>query len=554
MPRWIAKVVLFSIKHNHNVQKKLCDLGYRSFLQLELPQASFEDGSGVGPGSAHATTYIGGYSIATKIPVQNAALVSSFRISDEMRFVAEQLSEEFHARAFGDELEDSDSDSVKLEYSSANEEFNMSDSNSAKSSVQGLSDMKEVSSQESVPGAIKHEIAVAVENDVCAEVCSAKIPRSLPGRMQVNPLFYEPAREVKSTDMDWVRRWENLRVAALCIGVSAYAGGSALGTAVKDADAIYEAINMLDRCRAATLIDPKSRSDFQAVLKLFLEPLSSNPPEMVIIFFAGHGMEIDRNLFLMPTLARYEDVDSCKETCISHLEVLEWLKTCVDANAMQLAYASQRPAVQFLLILNIEMYRDDFGSNSAHYFQVPASTHKHAAPELWSLCISTSRGAIASDSDSQHNPFVTELLDPTHGICASSVPLKYGIEHACARMHEKGIQVPVTLALERIPPYFCMDRTLQDFDVCLSTAAAAGGHGSKHTRWEMDMDGASDVCLAKKPRLTPVVKMDRIFICVYIHMYIYTCIYTYVHICIYIYIFIYMYMYIYMSIYIYMHL
>jgi len=34
------------------------------------------------------------------------------------------------------------------------------------------------------------------------------------------------------------------------------------------------------------------------------------------------------------------------------------------------------------------------------------------------------------------------------------------------------------------------------------------GRGSKHTHGKTDMDGASDVCLAKKPRLTPAVKMD----------------------------------------------
>ena len=318
------------------------------------------------------------------------------------------------------------------------------------------------------------------------------------------PPFNEPGT---SSDVGWANRWDNLRVAALCIGVKAYPGAAALSTTVKDAEAMCKEINMLDRCRAATLTDSKSRTDiYEAVRKQFLELLSSNPPEMVIIFYAGHGMEIDRNLFLMPTLAKYDDADDCKETCISHLEVLKWLKTYVDAKAMQLAYAFPRPAVRFLLIL--DMCRENFGSDSTQCHKV-SDPAQHDAPEFWSMCLSTSRGAFASDGDSQHSPFVQELLDPMHGIFASSMPLKRGIENACIRMRQKRIQLPITIAFERIPADFCLDRTTQDFDLCLSSGAAAGGHGSKHTRdWETDMADALEVGSAKIPRLASAVKRD----------------------------------------------
>jgi len=154
MPRWIAKVALYSIKHNHDVQKKLCDLGYRSFSLLELPQTSADDGGEVGQGSIHATTYIRGYNIATQIPTQNAASVPAFQVPDEMRTLATQLSEAFQARAFSDELDDSESDTVKLEHSSAPVESNMSDPSLEESSEEGLADMEEVPNQESVAGAI----------------------------------------------------------------------------------------------------------------------------------------------------------------------------------------------------------------------------------------------------------------------------------------------------------------------------------------------------------------------------------------------------------------
>jgi len=197
-------------------------------------------------------------------------------------------------------------------------------------------------------------------------------------------------------------------------------------------------------------------------------------------------------------------VHDCEVTCISHLDVLRWLKTYVDAPAMLLAYTSQRPAVRFLLIL--DMCRDNLGSDLANGVYDPT---QQDSPAFWSMCLSTSRGAVASDGDSQHSPFVKELLDPTHGIFASSVPLKQGIENACTRMREKWIQLPVSIALERIPPDFCLDQTTQDFDWCLTSGAAAGGHGSKHARdRETHVDDALLPGSAKIPRLASAVKRD----------------------------------------------
>jgi len=128
----------------------------------------------------------------------------------------------------------------------------------------------------------------------------------------------------KSSDAECTSRWDNLRVAALCIGVKAYPGSDALDTTVKDTKAMHKKINLLDQCRAAMILDPESRVEmYEKMRKRFLELLSSIPPELVIIFYEGHGKEFDGDLFLMPTGAQYDDPDDCKQTCISHREVLE---------------------------------------------------------------------------------------------------------------------------------------------------------------------------------------------------------------------------------------
>jgi hypothetical protein len=54
--------------------------------------------------------------------------------------------------------------------------------------------------------------------------------------------------------------WSGLRLAALCIGVGAYSGSSRLDNPVRDAEALFEAINKFPDCRAAILRDPQDKS------------------------------------------------------------------------------------------------------------------------------------------------------------------------------------------------------------------------------------------------------------------------------------------------------
>ena len=114
------------------------------------------------------------------------------------------------------------------------------------------------------------------------------------------------------------------------------------------------------------------------------------------------------------------------------------------------------------------------------------------------MCLSTSRRATASNGDSQlHSPFVQELLDPTHGIFASHMPLQRGIENACTRMREKLLQQLVTMSLERIPPDFCPDQNAQDFH--LLQPMGRGGGSTSHEDEDIKTD--SFAVGQKRPRL-----------------------------------------------------
>ena len=285
--------------------------------------------------------------------------------------------------------------------------------------------------------------------------------------MKTEPSFREPRAEPGAPHET---RWDNLRVAALCIGVQAYKGGDVLGNAVRDCEAVARRINALPRCRAATLVNPKTNNEIYCALRdQFLEPLRRKPPEVVVIFYAGHGKQIDNELFLLPTGAKWADAHDCRQTCTSHLQIFTWLKEILDEPAMRLRYSSERPPVRF--VLAFDMCRDGVGASSS--FSQPFDPEQQSAPLYWSMCLSTSRGAVAQDGDesASHSPFASELLDSERGIFAAGVSLKQGIENACARTFEKTQQQPVCMALDRLPPSFCMD------DSPVESKLEGGGRG-----------------------------------------------------------------------------
>ena len=196
------------------------------------------------------------------------------------------------------------------------------------------------------------------------------------------------------------------------------------------------------------------RAGYRAVRDEFLAPLSRRPPKVVIIYYAGRGKQVAKELFLIPTGAAYQDAHDCKQTCLSHLDVLMWLHEFLDKPAKGLSYMSGRPPVRFLLAL--DMCRDDFGASEAAL--QGCDPEQPCAPILWSLCLSTSRGSAAqAGHEGAHSPFAKELLDPAEGIFAPGVALKEGIDRACGRMMEEGQQRPVCNALERLPDALCVN-------------------------------------------------------------------------------------------------
>jgi hypothetical protein len=218
--------------------------------------------------------------------------------------------------------------------------------------------------------------------------------------------------------------WARLRLAALCIGVGAYSELSELENPVRDAEALFAAINNCPDCRAAIVRDPTDKSTILEHLKKFLSALAALPadklPEVVVVVASGHGMQHDSNVFLIPAKAKCDD----KDQCLSHTKVLKCLREILDKRARD---ACPPKEVKFLLIL--DMCRDPGAFALTDTISEP---DLNKAPGCWCICYSTSRGSLAADgAPGSNSPLVLGLLDPQSGVFAPGVSLEQGVKNAC---------------------------------------------------------------------------------------------------------------------------
>ena len=148
--------------------------------------------------------------------------------------------------------------------------------------------------------------------------------------------------------------WEYLRLAALCIGVGAYSGPSRLKNPVRDAFALFKAINKLTDCRAAIVRDPPDKSSIIDHLENFLDELAAlsadKLPDVVMLVVASHGMQHESNVFIIPAQAKCNSKLSLKNNCLSHMTVLEYLNECLDVKTRR---ATGMKDLKFVLIMDM---------------------------------------------------------------------------------------------------------------------------------------------------------------------------------------------------------
>jgi len=177
------------------------------------------------------------------------------------------------------------------------------------------------------------------------------------GKAAVGPPTFEAGARAEG--------WRGLRLAALCVGVGAYAKHATLANSVRDAEAVYRAVNACAGCRAAIIRDPADKKTIRTHLRRdFLDELAVSPPEAVLLYVAGHGVQRGHHVYLVPAAAASDDETDLAEDCLSHLTLLEWLHKFLDAPAS--AAQPKRANVKFAVILDVCREPAADGAHSGH--------------------------------------------------------------------------------------------------------------------------------------------------------------------------------------------
>ena len=154
---------------------------------------------------------------------------------------------------------------------------------------------------------------------------------------------YIPARSQQARKLVGIppmaktKRWEEslprgLQMQALCIGVNDYKEWRKLENAIADAEGIARCIeNLPDSSARAVCRNPESKGALRREIESFLFDINKErPPQIVLIFYAGHAVQEGNQIFLLPANANPKTQEDLKSTCFSHDELFKLLKVKLD--------------------------------------------------------------------------------------------------------------------------------------------------------------------------------------------------------------------------------
>jgi hypothetical protein len=298
------------------------------------------------------------------------------------------------------------------------------------------------------------------------------------GEVRLTPQAREPGGRVGAAatgDSEQLQRhpvrWGKLRVAGLCVGVDDYQHLRKLQNAVRDAEAVSNALRSVPGCYSEAIRNPKTATELRHQLRTHLqEPdLAKHPPELFVVYYAGHGFLQHGKMWLVPAHAHVRDPDEdLPHECLSLNDLLELLRKHLD-QPVKSQFGAGR-AVVFLVVL--DACRDQLTRGGSSFDGLEAlEPDAKEAPRMYKILYSCSRKTTASDGPSGGNgPFAAAMCDVNVGFFAEGVALRDAIESVSRAVQSSaGGQAPTILGRpDALPSNFCIN----------PRRGAAGGSGN----------------------------------------------------------------------------
>jgi len=183
---------------------------------------------------------------------------------------------------------------------------------------------------------------------------------------------------------------------ALVIGNSTYAKGLTLKNPVNDAKDLATALEKIG-WRVSLAVDLDRRS-FNKTIQLFRDELSKDEGSTALLYYAGHGVQVDGTNYLIPVRTEFETLDDFKTDAISMSSILT-------------AFDDAKIGVSLIIL---DACRDNpFAKNATR--SMAQSRGLSILPSVGgsrgsAIMFATSPGDVAQDGEGRNGVFTSALL------------------------------------------------------------------------------------------------------------------------------------------------
>jgi uncharacterized caspase-like protein len=190
---------------------------------------------------------------------------------------------------------------------------------------------------------------------------------------------------------------------ALVVGNAKYQHGAALKNAARDAEAMAGLLRNVGFGSVAVEIDA-NRQKMLDTLRTFGD--EAGKADWAVVFFAGHGVEIDGTNYLVPVDARLANVQDVKDGAITLQQVLDG----VVPKKLRLVILDAARDNPFARTMRPSIGTRQSGTGVG--FSGPSTLIAYA----------TKAGEVAQEGDGENSPFTAALLKnlPTPGLISVS--------------------------------------------------------------------------------------------------------------------------------------